>query len=198
MTAPNEDDRLVWNGENKGDFDLKSAYNLAIGSMDGGDKFTGRWIWKSETLLRIKTFLWQCMHYNIGVGECLVRRCLSESDICPMCNRESETILHRLRDCSFSRDTQFKLGINPSSNFYEGNLQYWLETNCKDGFHKVGINLLGRLSFPFPSGAFGRTETILCFGTGLLNQTYTTTLSLEPQNFSIAFVKQSAWIARSW
>ncbi|KAL0005393.1 hypothetical protein SO802_012954 [Lithocarpus litseifolius] len=133
MTAPNEDDRLVWNGENKGDFDLKSAYNLAIGSMDGGDKFTGRWIWKSETLPRIKTFLWQCMHYSIGVVECLVRRCLSESDVCPMCNRKPETIL---RDCSFSRDTWFKLGINPSSNFYESNLQNWLETNCKDGSHK--------------------------------------------------------------
>ena len=149
MTAPNEDDKLVWNGKNKGDFDLKSAYTLAIGSMDGDDKFTGRWIWKSETLPRIKTFLWQCMHYSIGIGECLVRRCLSESDVCPMCNREPKTIIHRLRDCSFLRDTWFKLGINPSSSFYEGNLQYWLEMNCKDGSHKVRHQPPWKIVFPF-------------------------------------------------
>lgn len=149
MTTSDEDDKFVWNGENKGYFDLKYAYNLAIGCMDGGDKFTGKWIWKSETFPRIKTFLWQCMHYSIGVRECLVWRCLSESDVCPLCKRETKIIIHRLRDYSFLREIWYNLGINPSSSFYEGTLQYWLEINCKDCSHKVWHQLPWKIVFPF-------------------------------------------------
>ena len=32
------------------------------------------WIWKLETLPKIKTFLWRCIHNSIGVKTCLTRR----------------------------------------------------------------------------------------------------------------------------
>ncbi|KAL4620119.1 hypothetical protein ACB092_06G130400 [Castanea dentata] len=131
ITAPNVGDRLVWNCENKGDFDLKSAYNLAMGFKDEADKFTGGG------------------YGNIGVGEYLVRKCLKDSDVCPMCNRELETIIHRLKDCSASRDIWFKMGINPSNRFYEDNLLLWLEMNCKDGSHKVRHHPPWKIVFPF-------------------------------------------------
>lgn len=41
MTFNNGDDRLIWKGDNKGDFDLKSAYAMAIDFKDGDGKFTG-------------------------------------------------------------------------------------------------------------------------------------------------------------
>lgn len=66
------------------------------------------------------------------MGGCLVKRCISESDSCPLCQREFESILHRLRDCVKSRQTWERLGISPTSSFYEGNLIQWLEKNCKD------------------------------------------------------------------
>ena len=151
-----------------------------------------------ETLPRIKTFLWQCMHYSIGVGECLVRRCLSEFDVCPMFNREFEMILHRLEIAPFRGIPGLNRALTLQAIFMRVTSCIGWRRIVKMALTRCGINLLGRLSFPLPSGAFGRTETILCFGTGLLNQTYTTTLSLEPRNFSIASVKQSAWIARPW
>ena len=52
---------------------------------------------------RIKTFIWQHLHNNIGVGECLARRGINVSDVCPLCQRDSESILHMLRDCEFVR-----------------------------------------------------------------------------------------------
>lgn len=66
------------------------------------------------------------------MGECLVKRCITESDICPICQREPETILHRLRDRVTSRQTWERLGIRPNSSFFEGSLCSWLEKNGKD------------------------------------------------------------------
>lgn len=42
-----------------------------------GGAFAGSWVWKLNTLPRIKTFFWQCLHNSIGVGKCLVKSCLS-------------------------------------------------------------------------------------------------------------------------
>ena len=92
MTSNNGDDRLIWKGDNKGDFDLKSTYAMAIDCKDGDGKFTGTWDWKIETLPRINTFIWQCMHHSIGVGVLLVKRHLSETDVCPLCESESEKL----------------------------------------------------------------------------------------------------------
>ena len=38
-----------------------------------------------DTLPQIKSFMRQCLHNSIGVGDCLVKRQLSELDRCPIC-----------------------------------------------------------------------------------------------------------------
>ena len=50
------EDRLAWKYSAKGDFDLKSAYLLAIDSM-GDAPFKGQWIWKLKTLPKIQMFV---------------------------------------------------------------------------------------------------------------------------------------------
>ena len=79
-------------------FDLKSAYSFArevdgVGIIDAGR------IWKLETLPKIKTFLWRCVHSSIGVKTCLIMRGFVDEEGCPICQRESKTILHAFRDC---------------------------------------------------------------------------------------------------
>ena len=115
-------DRLFWSRANRGDFNLKHAYDLAMGGDSNAGSFNGKWVWKLDTIPRVKAFIWQCLHNAIGVGECLVKRCISESDTCPLCLNEPETILHRLRDCVTSRLTWERLRVSPNSNLYEGNL----------------------------------------------------------------------------
>ena len=63
--------------------------------------------------------------------------------------REFETILHGLRDCKVAKNTWGRLGINPTSSFYEGNLQYWMEKNCKDNVCPVNNYHPWRIIFPF-------------------------------------------------
>lgn len=55
--ADQEEDLLFWAGAKKGDFDLKYAYSIAMGSVVEGSSFSGSWVWKIDTLPRIKTFI---------------------------------------------------------------------------------------------------------------------------------------------
>ena len=109
----------------------------------------GYWVWKVDSLPRIKAFMWQCLHNSIGMGECLVKRHLSESDRCPLCQGEVETILHRLRDCEIAKATGNRLGVLSTINFFEGNLHIWLEKNCKDNTCRVNNQPPWRIIFPF-------------------------------------------------
>ena len=139
---------MFWSGVNQGDFDLKHAYDLAMGSDSDAGSFNGKWVWKLDIIPRVKAFIWQCLHNAIGVRECLVKRCISESDTCPLCQNEPETILHRLRDCATSRLTWERLGVSPNRNFYEGNLVEWLKNNCNNNICRIGVQPPWRIIFP--------------------------------------------------
>ena len=49
-------DRIAWIGNPRGTFDLKSAYSIAM-DTNSTPSINASWIWKSETLPRIKAFL---------------------------------------------------------------------------------------------------------------------------------------------
>ena len=147
-------------------------------------------------LPRIKTFIWQCLHHSIGVGVCLVQRCLSTNDVCLLCENESETIIHRLRDCPFSKNIRHQLGINSNSNFYEVTFIFgWRKTVSPTS---CGINPHGRLFFRFLFGVYGSIETMLSFEIVLLKLTFNEILSLELQNSNTAFLILHAWATRQW
>ena len=76
-------DKLPRENSSKGTFDLKSAYKIAMGFMDASP-FSTKWIWKANTLPRIKTFLWLCAHNSIGVKVCLEKRGVVNDNICPL------------------------------------------------------------------------------------------------------------------
>ena len=164
VRANQGEDRLIWAGANQGDFDLKYAYALAMGNEAKDEDFNGSWVWKLDTIPRVKTFIWQCLHNSIGVGECLVKRCISESNICPLCQKEPESILHRLRDCVTSKQTWERLGINPSNAFYEGNLIPWLETNCKDNSCRLGEQPPWKILFSFTIWLLWKQRNDVVFG----------------------------------
>ena len=74
-------DRLAWSGNSRGTFDFKSAYFIATAD-EVVPPFSSGWIWKLETLPKIKTFLWMCQHNNIGVKMCLAKRGVVVDDLC--------------------------------------------------------------------------------------------------------------------
>ena len=122
-------DKLTWAGNPRGIFDLKSAYSLAMEAIPVSP-FSASWIWKAKTLPRIKTFLWMCSHNSIGMKSCLLRRGVVNDEMCPVCQREPESILHALRDCSSVKAVWHYLGIQATNRkFWNANLQEWLNAN---------------------------------------------------------------------
>ena len=110
---------------------MKSAYSITL-DVESTSPVKCGWIWKIDSLPRIKTFLWQCAYDSIGVKGCLVRRGMGGDDRCPVCHLEFESVLHALRDCSRVMAVWTQLGVEAwNQGFWNSNLQDWLSTNEK-------------------------------------------------------------------
>ena len=124
-------DKLAWSGNPKGIFDLKSAYFIVI-KEDSAPPLNYGWIWKLHMLPGIQTFLWLCMHNSIGVKVCLVKRGIVVDELCPICQREPESIIHAIRDCVWVITIWIQLGVSISNQvFWTSNLQDWIILNGK-------------------------------------------------------------------
>ena len=101
---------------------LGSVYKIAINQVRPFS-FGGKWIWNVKILPRIQTFVWLCLHNNIGVRECLARRGFLNELGCPLCNSGSKSILHAFRDCEVVKLFWSYLGINgPDNHFFTSNI----------------------------------------------------------------------------
>ena len=58
-------DKLAWSRSPQGTFDFKSAYRISMGA-ECTEPSTANWIWKVNTLPRIRTLLWKFVHNSIG------------------------------------------------------------------------------------------------------------------------------------
>ena len=142
-------DKLVWNGNPRGSFDLKSAYSTTL-DVEFASPIKCGCIWKIDSLPRIKNFLWQCAHDSIGVKGCLVRRGVGEDDKCPVCHLKSESVLHALRDCPRVMAVWIQLGVEArNQGFWNSNLQDWLSTNGEANNNSIRDKPHWRLLFPF-------------------------------------------------
>ena len=120
-------------GNPRGTYDLRSAYSIAMGAETDMVVSDFGWIWKLNTLPRIKTFLWMYAHGSIGVKACLVRRRVVEEESCPICQRVSKTILHALRDYQKVKEVWRQLEIQRTNRaFWTSNLQDGIKINSKD------------------------------------------------------------------
>ena len=136
-------------GNPRGTYDLRSAYSIAMGAETDMVVSDFGWIWKLNTLPRIKTFLWMCAHGSIGVKACLVRRKVFEEESCPICQRVSKTILHALRDCQKVKEVWRQLEIQRTDRaFWISNLQDGIKINSKDRGSCVQGNPPWNILFP--------------------------------------------------
>ena len=102
------------------------------GDDDQANPFEGDWIWKTITIPKVKYFIWQCYHNNIFVQATLAYRGMDVSPFCPICNGDSETIIHVLRDRHFVQCfwNSFPQPMPPSL-FYGTRLMDWLRLNFR-------------------------------------------------------------------
>ena len=127
------EDVITWKFSKDGEFTTKSAYALLNGTQQNSLPFLGQWIWKIDTLPRIVSFLWLCMHNSLPVRVELTMRGIITNSCCPLCNNFLETINHLLRDCVVAKNFWYTLKIPPAmvNSFFDLDLNYWLKANCQ-------------------------------------------------------------------
>ena len=68
------EDRMVWASSPLGEFEQKNAYGIARGDCEHSAAFKGNWIWKMDSMPKIKMFIWKYFLLSIPVGEVLQER----------------------------------------------------------------------------------------------------------------------------
>ena len=143
------------------------------------------WIWKSETLPRIKTLLWRCTHNNIGVKTCLAKRGIVDEDWCPIYQRDSETILHALRDCPRVKEVWIQSGVKVMNRvFWMSNLQEWLDINGKVNSSYIQGKPHWRIIFSFVAWNIWKSKNLYVFNKKNQNPY----LSTEIENLTLEFM----------
>ena len=129
--AASSKDRLMWRDSPRGDFTMRSAYNMAVG-VDRLPDFNGGWIWKLHVLPKIQFFLWKCTHNSIGVNDCLAARGVTIDPLCPLCRKEPESIVHALRNCEKIRAVWNEFdAVGFDRNFFSSTAEEWMAFNGK-------------------------------------------------------------------
>nr|GMC69537.1 uncharacterized protein LOC109164833 [Ipomoea batatas] len=59
LPIANRDDKLVWMGEDRGNFTVKSCYRLLIGEQPEASKLDWANLWKLKVPPKVKSFMWQ-------------------------------------------------------------------------------------------------------------------------------------------
>ena len=106
------EDKLIWMGNSRGEFTVKSAYHIAyclveenddVGSSKG-DPLKPLWkrLWLLNLLAKIKIFAWRACVNGLPIKEKMCSWGINTSKEYPICNMELETIHHALLHCEFA------------------------------------------------------------------------------------------------
>ena len=103
------EDKIIWVGNKKGEFSVKSAYYVALfvinssdsGECPHGDPRTPLWkrIRQLKIPPKIRIFTWKACVNALPTMSNLRRRGVNTDRLCPVCGLEAESICHALLKC---------------------------------------------------------------------------------------------------
>jgi hypothetical protein len=102
-------DEWAWHFDDKGRFNVKSAYllqrqlaDIQLGQQECSDPqndFKWKDIWRTECTPNVRQFLWRIAHNSLPHRLSLKHRGMDIDLICPMCNRLDEDGCHLFLRC---------------------------------------------------------------------------------------------------
>lgn len=130
-------DELWWPHTSNGILSVKSVYHALKGqkrllqnepsTSSGISPFLWQTIWNSKVPQKIKIFLWKVVHNILPVQQNLFKKRITRSNVCPICQKEMESIEHAFLRCDWTRPVWFGLQLGYALN--QGNtnsLNAWL------------------------------------------------------------------------
>lgn len=107
------EDQIIWAGNKKGEFSVKSAYYIATkvldtkeeGESSSGDAWSPLWkkLWHLNIPPKVRIFAWKMCMNALPNLENLQRRGINTYDIFPACGKEPESNLHIFVKCEIAR-----------------------------------------------------------------------------------------------
>ena len=165
-----KEDTLMWRFSLDGDFNMASAYKLAIAELPKPPPFSGCWLWGLDTLSKIKHFLWLCCHGSIPVKQVLKGRGINCTMECPLCHMQEESIIHALRDCLVARKFWLRIGVPQAlGDFLNLDLLEWLRVNCLCSNHIHANGFPWCSQFPFAVWSLWKHRNRIVFNNSLPN-----------------------------
>jgi ribonuclease HI len=111
-----EEDQLVWDDDMKGNYNVKSGYNLllapTIEAVTRLGKEDWKWIWKIQAPPKAKHLLWRICRGCLPTRVRLQERHVQCPNICPLCDLESEDDWHVIYGCVSSKDAWQGAGLH--------------------------------------------------------------------------------------
>ena len=106
------EDKLIWMGNKRGAFTVRSAYFVAVkildtrvnGECSSGDPNSLIWrkIWSMKLPEKIKIFSWRACVNGLPLLTNMVAKGIQTPYTCPICDEEPESLIHGLISCEFA------------------------------------------------------------------------------------------------
>lgn len=141
-TITGAEDRISWDLSPDGKFNVQSAYRqLTLNKCPQQQMSTlYEQIWKVVAPERNRYFLWLVAQQVIMTNMERLRRHLSDSGVCAVCNCGYETIMHVLRDCPTMKGIWTRLvPVRKRTTFFAQSLLEWMYSNLRISREVEGI-----------------------------------------------------------
>ena len=113
------DDFPTWNCSPNGQFNPNSTYLIAANFTPTSTLPSWSWLWKTHTIPRVWTFLWQACHDHLPTKYNLHNRHILNDNTCPFCLSHPNIASHFLRDCPRTMPIWNVLSLyNPPPDFF--------------------------------------------------------------------------------
>ncbi|KAF4395739.1 hypothetical protein G4B88_013513 [Cannabis sativa] len=126
-------DHLVWSKELSRVYSVKSGYDLlqhTQGRWNGNDKELAiywKHMWNLKIPLKVKNLMWRAGMNFLPTMVQLRSKHVNVSSLCPVCQIEDETILHRLVSCPEATLSQDLIDTEELDRSFKRNTQSWAE-----------------------------------------------------------------------
>jgi ribonuclease HI len=109
----NQPDIQIWRGTTSGEFSVRSAYHLGKeiekrNEPESSNKVKENAVWKILWNMDVpnaeKNFFWRACNNLLPTKENLMKKRVVSEPWCPICEREPESVIHVLWECSAAKD----------------------------------------------------------------------------------------------
>lgn len=141
--TPTVEDCNFWKATNNGQFNSSFAYRIAcsLGNLEPAI-LNWKWLWKISTIPMVVSFLWLACHERLPTKNMLFKRKIVPDDSCPICKRDTESMMHTLREYDMVKTVWLNLGTSLPPVFFTSTcvkdwLHLWSSSNFALSLHHV-------------------------------------------------------------